>query len=266
MNPKLRAVRALALEASGVVKTVRSELAATGAGPIAVSGMLAEQLAKELRAGADAGAVIVSEAVAGARVLVRIVAGVPSDEDDALVRAADRAGVPVVIVQLWPQEDWRPPYVLSPFVVECRTGEGFPVPTIAALIAQVVEHPATVAARIPVLREPVLAGVKRAAMVRSALFGLLGAKSGATRPVLALEQVRLLAQLIAAQPAERRHEEVHIAAGVGAVTLAASYGLRAVARAARGRVSTPLTDAAVAAAGTWALAEALRRIEARGLV
>jgi hypothetical protein len=260
----LKAVRAFALEAQGAVKTVRNELGAKGAGPIAVSGMLAEQLAKELGAGADPGAVLVGETVAGARAHIRIIAGAPSEDDDALVREAERAGVPVVIVQLWPQDDWRAPYVLSPFVVECRTGEGFPVPAIADLIAQAVEHPAALAARIPVLHDAVLRRLRRGAIVRSGLVGFLGAKGGATRPLLALEQVRVLGQLIALEPPEKRPQEVPVAAGVGAVTLAASYGLRKLARAARGRLPAPLADAAVAAAGTWLLSEALRRIEARG--
>lgn len=262
---RVNAVRALVIEAVSVVRTVQGELGATGAGAVVVSGMLAEQLAKQLGAGADPGAVVVREgpSVGGARAIVRIIAGEPSEEDQAIVHAAERAEVPVVVVQLWPQEDWKAPYVLSPFVVECRTGEGFPVPKIAALVAQAVEHPAPLAARIPVLREAVTASIERGSILRSALLGLLGAKAGATRPLLALEQVRLLAQLVALEPPEKRREGFPVAASVGAVTLAGSYGLRAVARAARRRVPAPLADAAVAAAGTWALAQILRRVEPR---
>ncbi len=56
--------------------------------------------------------------------LVRIIAGDPTPEDEELVRAAATHGVPVVIVELWPQADWTQPFVLSPFVVECRAGRG----------------------------------------------------------------------------------------------------------------------------------------------
>ena len=67
--------------------------------------MLAEQLAKELGAGADPGAVVVASgaAPAHAAVHVRVVAGDPSPEDEALVAAAARHGADVVIVELWPQ-------------------------------------------------------------------------------------------------------------------------------------------------------------------
>ena len=81
------------------------------------------------------------------------------------MRAADRAGIPVVIVQLWPQADWRAPFVLSPFVVECRTGEGFPVPAIAERIAEAAENPSALAVRVPVLAPPVEHAVVRSAIV-----------------------------------------------------------------------------------------------------
>ncbi|MGH3065783.1 MAG: hypothetical protein ACRDOF_05710, partial [Gaiellaceae bacterium] len=109
------------------MQTARNELSPEGAGPVVISGMLAEQLAKELGAGAVAGAVVVDDGTraATAEVLVHVVAGEPSDADETLVRSADQRGAPVVIVQLWPQADWTPPFVLTPFVVECRAGEGF---------------------------------------------------------------------------------------------------------------------------------------------
>ena len=228
------ALRALVLEAKSTVRTVRRELSSTGGGSVVVSGMLAEQLAKELGLGAEPGAVRVTERedLAGAEAAVRIIAGDPNEEDVAVVRAADRAEIPVVLVQLWPQADWRGPYVLSPFVVECRTGEGFPVGTIASLIALAVEHPTGLAARIPVLREPVVTSIERGALVRSTLLGVLGAKSGGLRPLLALEQVRMLAQLLSLEPPERRPEEAQLAAGLSAVTLAASFGLRSLGRTA----------------------------------
>lgn len=264
---KVSAVGALVLEARRAIETVQQELGSAGAGAVSVSGMLAEQLAKQLGAGAAPGAVVVTEGptVGGARAVVRVIAGDPNEEDVALVEAADRAGIPVVLVQLWPQADWRAPFVLTPFVVECKTGEGFPVETIASLIARAVEHPAPLAARIPVLRDPVATGVERASVVRAALLGFLGAKSGATRPLLAAEQVNLLGQLLALEPPEKRSEELPLAVGIGGVALAAGFALRSLARGARGRLPAPLADALVAAAGTWALAEAVKRLDAAGL-
>jgi hypothetical protein len=264
---KVAGVRALVVEAASALKTVREELTSEGAGSLAVSGMLAEQLAKELGAGAEPGAVVVTEGpdLAGARAVARVIAGDPSEEDVAVVEAADEAGIPVVLVQLWPQADWHAPYVLSPFVVECKTGEGFPVSKITSQIVMAVEHPGPLAARIPVLRDPVARSVERGTVARAALVGLLGAKTGAARPVIAIEQARMLSRLLALEPPEKRSDEVPIAAGLGALTLAASFGLRSLARAARGRQPTPIVDALIAAGGTWALAELLRRIDVAAL-
>lgn len=135
-------IRALVTEARKVGAEVTSEAETASVGPVAVSGMLAEQLAKELGASATQGAVVVggAEFVDRAEVLVRIIAGDPTPEDDQLVRSADAEGVPVVLVQLWPQADWTLPFVLSPFVVECRAGEGFPVSEIADRIVEATEN------------------------------------------------------------------------------------------------------------------------------
>ena len=120
------ALRDAGSELRNVVKAVQGELSPESAGPVLVSGMLADQLVRELGRGAEPGAVSVGEGGVGrASVLVRIIAGDPTPEDEQLVRAADGEGVPVVLVQLWPQERWTLPFVLSPFVVECRAGEGF---------------------------------------------------------------------------------------------------------------------------------------------
>ena len=263
---KLAGVSALVMEAQNVVRTVQRELSSEGAGSVAVSGMLAEQLAKQLGAGAAPGAVVVTEGPdRAARAVVRVIAGEPSDEDAAVVHAADRAGVPVVLVQLWPQEEWHAPYVLTPFVVECKTGEGFPVPAIASTLAVAVKHPAALAARIPVLQQPVATNIERGSVMRSALLGFLGAKSGGERPLLALEQVRTLARLLTLEPPEKRPDEAPVTAALGAATLAASFGLRSLARATRGRAPAPLTDALIAAAGTWAIAYAVRRLDVAGL-
>ena len=67
------ALRELALEARGSVQAVRDELAGPSAGHVVVSGMLAEQLARELAAGAQPGAVVVGDDVEGAAVVVRVI-------------------------------------------------------------------------------------------------------------------------------------------------------------------------------------------------
>jgi hypothetical protein len=228
--------------------------------------MLAEQLAKELGAGAVPGSVLVHDAssVPFADVLVRIIAGEPSEEDEELVDAGDRRGTSVVVVQLWPQADWTPPFVLSPFVVECRPGKGFPLREIADRIFEASEHGPLLAARIPVLNEAIASGVVRQGVLRSAVLGAASSgKGAAARPLIALEQVRMLARLRAMTTGPSESDGLPaLAAGAG-VALASGFVFRGAARAARGVLPAPVADAAVAAVGTWVLAKALRVLEAR---
>jgi len=255
-------IRAAALEIRDVVTTARNELEPKSAGAIAVSGMLAEQLARELGAGAESGAVAVGDGslVAGAEALVHVIAGEPSEADEAFVRAADHAGVPIVLVQLWPQAEWRAPFVLSPFVVECRAGEGFPVRKIADRIAEASEHAPALASRVPVLEDAVADGVVRRATVRAALLAVAGARKGAARPLIAIEQVRMLSRLRSLGPGSTEARTQSALAGEAAAILASGFAFRAVARAARRALPAPVVNAAVAAAGTRALGEVLRKL------
>jgi len=259
-------LRGVVLEARGVLRVLQDGIEPVDTGSVVVSGMLAEQLARELGAGAELGAVVVGDAasVAGAPVVVRVIAGDPSDEDDALVRAADRAGVPTILVQLWPQADWRAPFVRSPFVVECKTGEGFPVREIAAQIAIAVEEAPALASRVPAIQEVVDTGVVRGGIVHSAFLALVSGRTAAARPLLALEQVRMLSQLRMLAGTETRPEGLPVVAGTAGATLAASYAFRELARRSRRFVPDPVANTAVAIAGTWALSAIARRLlEAR---
>ena len=234
-------------------------------GGLVVSGMLAPQLARELRAGAEPGAVTEGDdpRIATAGVAVRVIAGDPIDEDTAFVRAAEEASVPVVLVQLWPQAEWRRPFVLSPFVVECRAGEGFPVPEIASRIAEAADHASTLAARVPVLQDAVTADVVRGAVVRAVLLATTGARRGSSRPLIALEQARMISQLRALDPRLSLTSSSRAAVGGAALVYATGFALRAAARAARRALPAPAVDVAFAAAGTWALARAIRELETR---
>ena len=255
-------LRALAYEVRSVVQTARDELSPASVRPIAVSGMLAEQLAKELGKHAAPGAVVTHDGSSAplADVLVRVVAGEPSEEDGEVVRVADRGGIPVVVVQLWPQADWTPPFVLSPFVVECRAGEGFPLREIADRIFEASEHGPLLAARIPVLREATTSGLVRQAVLRSVV---LGVGKGGARPLIALEQVRMLARLRATTTGSVESDEIPWIAGGAGLALAAGFAFRGVARKARDVLPAPVAEAAVAALGTWALAKALQVLEKR---
>ena len=256
-------LRALVDEARRVGFAVRDDAAPDPAGAVAVSGMLAEQLAKELAAGAEPGTVVVGgiEVANRAEVLVRIVAGDPTADDEELVTVADARGVPVVMVQLWPQADWTRPFVLTPFVVECRAGEGFPLRVIADRIVEATERDATLAGRMPVLAEAARAGAVRSTVIRAGLMGLAGSRLGASRSLLALEQVRLLARLRNMSGATGDADLRVRAVGAGAV-VASSFALRGVARSLRAVLPAPLANAAVAAAGTWALVKAAELADA----
>ena len=244
--------------------TMREELTPVRPGPIVVSGILAEQLAKELGAGAVAGTVLVGDSPRGvaAAVYVRVVAGDPNEEDEALVRAAVTDGIPVVIVELWPQPDWTRPFVLTPFVVECRAGEGFPIGEIAERIAEATEDSSALAASVPVLAGAAWDGVVRQAMIRSALLGLMG-RSAASRPLISLEQVRMTSRLRRMSSGEELSSDVPQLAAATAVVLAAGFAFRDVARRARTVLPSPLVHSAVAAGGTWLLARAARAADER---
>ncbi|HXF99050.1 MAG TPA: hypothetical protein VNJ46_10605, partial [Gaiellaceae bacterium] len=189
-------LRSLVLELRQLAAALRA-VGVHGPGAVVVSGLLAEQLARGLGADAEPGALQVGEGTAppGAGVAVHVLAGEPSEGDRAYVAACDARGVPVVIVQVWPQAERRQPFVLSPFVVECRAGEGFPLGEIAARIAVAAEDAAALAARIPALREAVVRELVRTSVVRSALLALLAAGDRGARAALTLEQARLLARL-----------------------------------------------------------------------
>ena len=175
----------LLFEVRRLVETIQEESTPEAAGPIVVTGMLCEQLARELGAGAAPGAVVLDDAGsrAPAEVRVHVMAGEPSAADEALVRASDHRGTPVVLVQLWPQERWTGPFVLTPFVVECRAGEGFPIDEIARRIVDAAENWTDLARQVPALKEVVASRLARSSVVRSALVAALARGSG-SRPVL----------------------------------------------------------------------------------
>ena len=150
------------------------------------------------------------------------------------MRIADRRAIPVVLVQLWPQADWTRPFVLSPFVVECRAGEGFPLRAIADRIVEATEQSSLLASGIPALRKSVERKAVVRSVVRAAALGAF-ARKRATRPLITLEQVRMVARLNAAS--DRAHsgiaDEPAVLGGVTAVVLASGFALRGVARTAR---------------------------------
>jgi hypothetical protein len=262
---RLADIRGLVEEGRGLGFAVRGEASVGRAGPIVVSGMLAEQLAKELGAGAAPGAVIVGSTAPMSHVSVRVhvIAGDPTPEDEALVRSAVDAHVEVVLVELWPQADWTPPFVLSPYVVEVRAGEGFPIEEIATRIVEATGDAPELASRVPALAPATRNALVNQAVVRAALTGFLGSRLGSSRPQLVREQALTLARLRTVSSGTGVSDEMPVLAGGAVGAIVAGIVLREVARRARGVVPAPLAQAAIAAAGTWAIAKAFDAIESR---
>ena len=237
--------------------------AASPKGPLLVTGVLAEALARELRAGGDASLVRTDGDPADAAAVVRVVAGGTTPEDERVLRAATRALVPTVVVQTG-EPAARIPYVLATDVVECEPGKGFPVGEIVhALAAALAQDGAALAAALPVLREAVQSRRIEDGAVAAGVLAVAG--GGAPRlPVLALAQARVLSDVAAAGGGARPEAPRAVAEAV-VPPLAAALGTGFAARALVRRLPlrNRLLDSAVAAAVTYALATAFRRFGRR---
>jgi len=241
----------------GVFAVVRELRRGTGdKRPLAIVGAreLVPLLARDLRAGGDAAAVVEGTAE-GAAALVWVG---PPDED--ALRQASRAGVPVVAVT----DADSVPYVLASAIVHVPPGQGFPVAEIAQALARGLgEDGTSLAARLPLLREAVCdhliaSFAKKNAIVAAAVF-----VPGVDLPVLTLNQIRLVLRIALAhgeQIDNRRAVEL-----VGVV--GAGFGMRAVARELLDLVPVAgwAVKGAIAYTGTKAVGEAaVRYFAARG--
>jgi len=237
--------------------------AAAPRGPILVVGVLAEQLARQLAAGGDAALVRTRGDPADAAALVCVVAGAATAADEELLRAAARALVPAIAVQT-ATPGTRIPYVLATDVVDCEPGRGFPVGTIArALAAALGRNGAALAGELPVLRDAVRDRRTADGIVAAAV---VAAGSGGPRlPLLALGQARLLSDVATADGAAPAGTAPRAAAEAIAVPLAAALatGLAARTLVRRLPLRNRVVDGAVAAAATYLLAAAFRRVPRR---
>jgi uncharacterized protein (DUF697 family) len=226
--------------------------------PLQVSGILAEQLARELRERGDGSFVRVGGDPAGASVLVIVLAGAPGPEDERLLRAADRARTPIVAVQTGRDPELDIPYVLATDVVPCRPGAGFPIGEIAAAVAARLGEAGTgLAAKLPVLREPVCRGLIAAFARRNGILAAAIFVPGADFPVLTTNQLRLVLRIAAAHGEEI---DVQRAPEIGA-TIANGLAFRTLAHQAVGLIPFAgwALQGAFAYTGTRAIGEAAMR-------
>jgi uncharacterized protein (DUF697 family) len=250
----------------GVLRALLKELSVDDGKPIAVGGAreLAGVLRKELGRGASPGGVRADDEPKGAAVYLHVLAGEPTEEDEAALKRARRARVPIIaVVTGRAAADLTIPYVLATDVVRVPAAAGFPVEEIASAIAgRLGENGAPLAARVPVLRRAVADQLVGAFARKNGILAAAIFVPGADLPVLTLNELRLVLRLeqaygLVVDPRERLPE---IAAVVGA-----GFGLRAVARSLVGLIPIAgwAVQGAVAYAGTRALGEAtLRRVEA----
>jgi hypothetical protein len=260
-------VRLLGIGPRDVVALARHQRAASAVPrPVLVSGVLAEQLARALRAGGDPTLVRTSGDPEDAAVLVRVVAGAATAEDERLFRAATRAAVPMVAVQTAdPDRGGRLPYVLAEDVVQVRPGSGFPVDEIADRIAASLGHMgASLARSLPALRDAVVRRRAADAAVAAGMLAALGAAQGPRLPVLALAQARMLSDVAVASGAEPGGDGADTAQRLG-LRLAAALGTGLAARSLVRRLPfrARVLDGAVAAAASLALGAAFRRLPLR---
>jgi uncharacterized protein (DUF697 family) len=224
--------------------------------PLAVAGAreLLPIIARQLREGGDPSAVVEGR-IENVAVLVWVG---PPDEDQ--LRAANRAGVPVIAIS----DSDEIPYVLATDIVHVPPGQGFPIDEIAHAVARKLGEDGTaLAARLPVLRRAVCDELIRTFARKNAIIAAAIFIPGVDLPVLTLNQARLVLRIALAYGQEidkDRGLELLAVLGVG-------FGLRTVARELLDLVPVAgwAVKGAVAYAGTRALGEAaVRYFEARG--
>ena len=255
----------LPLAPFAVVKLLRElRSKTTDRRPLVLGGArsLVDALRRELVRDGDATAVREEAlgAMVGAAALVYVLAGEPTEDDERALRAADLAGVPLLVVG--PEPTTGVPYALATDVLPLRPGEGFPLEELGRLLAAKDENAAVaLAARLPALRRGVVdALVARVARQNAAIAAAVFIP-GVDFPVLTLNQLRLVLRIAAANGEEIDAERLPEILGVVGTAL----GFRTLARQAVGIIPIAgwAVQGAVAYAGTRTLGEvAIRYFEA----
>jgi uncharacterized protein (DUF697 family) len=247
---------------AGAIRKLLREIESSGGGEhvLAVGGAreLAPLLLQQLpRGGADPAAVRLGDP-RGASVYVHVLADEPGDADLESLRLAARERVPVVVVASGAAAAVPEiPYVLATDIVRAAAGDELPLEALGRTIAaRLGERGAPLAGRVPILREAVCEQLVSSFARRNGILAAATWLPGADFPLLTLNQLRLVLRLAQAHGAEGPRERLPELAA----TLGAGFGLRAIAREARGLVPVAewLVRCAVAYAGTRTLGEAAR--------
>jgi uncharacterized protein (DUF697 family) len=242
------------LTALAVMRELRQ--GAVHRGPLAVAGAreLVPVLARELREGGEASAVV-EDRLDGVSALIWV-----GEPDEARLREANRRDLPIVAVT----DAETVPYVLATDLVRIPPGQGFPVDEIAAVLGRRLGDAAIpLAARLPVLRAPVCDVLvarfaKRNAVIAAAVF-----IPGVDLPVLTLNELRLVTRIALAHGAELDGSRFPELLGV----VGAGFGFRAIARELLDAIPVAgwAVKAGVAYGGTRAIGEAaVRYFDVRG--
>jgi uncharacterized protein (DUF697 family) len=250
----------------GAVYGVVKELSKSSDRPLLVAGLLADQLAHEFAVGGDAGAVQTGGSPKDVEALVYVVGDAITDEDERMLKLAHRARVPTIVVAAGREAPPRVPFVLATDVVRVEPGHGFPIETIARVLARKLgENATSLARRLPVLRPAVCERLIESFARKNGIVGAAVFVPGADLPVLTLNQIRMVLRICAAYGLEvdnQRAPEI-------LATIGAGLGFRTLARELLDLVPVAgwLLKGAVAYAGTKALGEAtVRYCEARARV
>jgi uncharacterized protein (DUF697 family) len=252
---KLRATAA-------AIRKLLKEVDASAAGEhvLAVGGAngLAPVLRQQFLRGRAAPGAVRLGAPEGADVYVHVLAGEPGEKDVAMVRRARRARVPVIAVAVGlADRDATIPYVLATDVVWLDAGAGFPLDSIARVIAaRLGEQGAMLAGRVPLLREAVCEQLVSSLARRNGTLAAAVWVRGVDLPALTLNQFRLVLRLAQAYGSPGTRERVPELAA----TLGAGLGLRALARELLDHSPAAgwAVKGAVAYGGTRAVGEAAR--------
>lgn len=219
---------------------------------ITVSGPRARELAAELMEGGDPMAVVVDGDPLRAAVAIRMVEGEPSAAETAVLRRISRAGTPVIVVRRGGVG--HIPHVLPVDVLD--VGADLPIATLATAIARAASDSApSLAARLPLLRRTVTRRLVAEAALTNAAVAASPWLTQASLPLLTLTQSRMVLQLgrCRGDVLPRGPQALVVAAGPAfAGPLAMGLAARSLVR--RSPMQGPLVRAAVAYAGTRALA------------